>query len=111
MAYRSWPVALIRRTHDAQAIAHMWTHTSGPWCVGSLFPRRGRYYLGRCHMVERDVLQVALGGAEAARARHALHSGKRRDVLVIVPLVEFVFALGLTFMALSSKAPASAGAT
>ena len=68
------------------------------------FSVRGRYHLGRRHMVERHVFQVALRGAETARAA-LLHSGKRRDMLVIVPLVEFILDFGIDVHGIEQQGP------
>src|SRR5262245_36166864 len=78
---------------EAQVIAKVWLQSAGPVALARLLPLRRLLHVGRRQMIEGDVLAVA-GAAEAASAEHAGHGGERRDVLLVVPLVELGLVLG-----------------
>src|SRR5215831_618017 len=78
---------------EAQVIAKVWLQPAGPVALARLLPLRRLLHVGRRQMIEGDVLAVA-GAAEAAGAEHAGHGGERRDVLLVVPLVELGLVLG-----------------
>src|SRR5215470_7374211 len=77
---------------EAQVIAKVWLQPAGPVALARLLPLGRLLHVGRRQMIERDVLAIA-GAAEAAGAEHAGHGGERRDVLLVVPLVELGFVL------------------
>src|SRR5947209_18356259 len=74
---------------EAEMVAEMRPQLPRPFGVGGALPGRGRLDVGRDQMIERDIAAVGAGGAEAARAQHARHCGERRDMLGVVPFVEF----------------------
>src|SRR5580765_5058190 len=70
----------------------MWLQPARPVALARLLPLGRLLHLGRRQVVERHVLAVP-GAAEAPGAEDAGHGGERRDVLLVVPLVELGFVL------------------
>src|SRR5262245_2719822 len=60
-------------------------------------------------MIERDVLAITAGAAEAPRAEHAGHCGERGDVLLVVPLVELGLQLRLNVHGVEEEAAGARG--
>src|SRR6267142_462097 len=73
--------------HQAQVIAEVWLETAGPVALARLLPLGRLLNLGRREMVERHILAIA-GPAEPPGAEDARDGGERRNVLLVVPLVE-----------------------
>src|SRR6266704_1331350 len=74
--------AEVASAQEAQAIAEVRKHSAGPLALPRRLPLRRFWHLGRGEVVERDVLAVGAGAAEAAGAQHAGDGGERRDVLL-----------------------------
>src|SRR5262245_15635276 len=74
-------------------VAEIRLETARPFTLSRDLPFRRFLDRRRGEVIERDVLPVA-GAAKAARAEHAGNGGERRDVLLVVPLVELGLELG-----------------
>src|SRR3954465_13507804 len=107
-AWRSYASIPIRRrsaaayvfaADKAQVITEMRPQFTRPLGIGRVLPGRGRLHVGRDEVIQRDIAAIgptgqarglkAHGRAEAPRAQDAGHRGERRNVLVVVPVVEF----------------------
>src|SRR5215467_5978064 len=76
-----------------QVVAEMRLEPAGPVALTRLLPLGRLLHVGRRQVIEGDVLAVA-GAAEPPGAEHAGHGRERRDVLLVVPLVELGLVLG-----------------
>src|SRR5213592_4400411 len=79
--------------HEPQVITELRLQPARPVALPRLLPLVRLHHVRRLEMIERHVLPIA-GAAEAPRAEHARHGGERRDVLLVVPLVELGLQIG-----------------
>src|SRR6266498_2254744 len=86
--------AHVAATDEAEMIAEMWLQAARPVADPRRFPRAGLLHLRHGEVIERHVLPVAAGAAEAAGAQDARDRAERRNVLLVVPLVELGLEVG-----------------
>src|SRR5215472_2325380 len=75
--------------HQAQMVAEMRPQLLRPRGAGRRLPGWRRLHVGRFEVVERDVFAVGAGRPETPRHDDARYRGELRDVLGVVPFVEF----------------------
>src|SRR5262245_46862985 len=79
--------------NQAQMVPEVGLKAAGPVALAGLLPLGRLLHFGCGQVVERHVFPVTAAAPEAAGAQHARHRGKRRNVLLVVPLVELDFEL------------------
>src|SRR3954447_5039668 len=74
---------------DAQMIAEMRPQPRGPWRARRRRPGIRRRHLRRLQVIQREIAMRSSVVAEATSGEATWYRRQPRDVLVIVPLVEF----------------------
>src|SRR5712691_8246762 len=85
--------ASVATADEAQVIAEMRFQAGCPVAFPRLLPLGRLLHLGRGEVVERHVFAAAAAATETTGAQDSRDGAERRDVLLVVPLVE----LGLEF--------------
>src|SRR5712692_3383040 len=85
--------AAVAAAIEAQEVAEMRPHLLGPRRAAGALPRCRAWHVGVGEVVDRGIALRRAGAAVAAGAQRARHPAERRDVLGVVPLVEFGFGL------------------